>query len=403
VVEFTPLFTAGLVLSLLALSAALARRLNQSAVPAYILLGVLVGPSAPTVGGLSLTLVETPAPVRLFADLGVVLLLFFVWLELSLDDLLRDSDRFLKAGAIDIGISLPLGVGIGLLVGFSLLESLFLALVVFNSSTVVIAKSLIDLGWVVDPASRAVLGVVVIEDIVTALGFAVLAVFLRGGTTIAALAFTVGQSLLFLVVLLAAAYYGSNVVERLFGTESSEEFLLGVLGVGALVAGAGLFVGVSEAVAAFVVGTAFARTRHAARVERLVAPSRDLFAAFFFFVIGLQTDPTLVGGVAGFVLATAAVTTLGQIVSGTLAGRAYGLSPKRSVRVGCALTPRGEFSLVIAAFLATAGTTPVLRTTIPAFTVGYVLVTSIAGTVLLRNSDAVYRLVEPFVASRPRE
>lgn len=87
------------------------------------------------------------------------------------------------------------------------------------------------------------------------------------------------------------------------------------------------------------------------------------------------------------------VTTAGQLLSGFLAGRAYGLSRQRATRVGCALTPRGEFSLVIAAFLTTTGTTPVLRETIPAFTVGYVLLTSVLGTILMCNCGLFERVL----------
>ncbi|SDN09679.1 monovalent cation:H+ antiporter-2, CPA2 family [Halogranum gelatinilyticum] len=385
--EFNLLFTAGVLFLLLAGAGALALRLKQSVIPAYIIVGILVGPYAPSLGGLSLTLVDSPAIVRLFAELGVVLLLFFVGLELSLDQVFANRTKFLWAGVADVGISLPLGVVLGLAFGFTWLEAGFIALIVFNSSTVIIAKSLIDLGWIADPEGQAILGVVVIEDVLTALGFALLSVFLLGGTDASAIALSIGQSLLFLVLLLGVAYYGATVLDRVFETRSSEIFVLGVLGVGAFVAGAGLLTGVSEAVAAFLVGTAFGRTGHAARIERLITPSRDLFAALFFLVVGLQTDPALLTATFGFVLVVAAVTTVGQLVSGFLAGRAYGLDRQRAVRVGCALTPRGEFSLVIAAFLVTAGTTPVLRETIPAFTVGYVLVTSILGTVLMRNAD----------------
>jgi CPA2 family monovalent cation:H+ antiporter-2 len=400
VVELNLLLTAGVLFCLLAVAGGLALRVGQSVVPAYIVVGVLVGPYAPTVAGVSTTLVDSPETVRLLGDLGVVLLLFFVGLELSLDQLLANRTRFLRAGAVDVGISVPLGVALGLAFGFSWLEAGFVALVVFNSSTVIIAKSLIDLGWVADPEGQTILGVVVIEDVVTAVGFAVLSVFLLGGGDVTAVVGSVGRSVAFLVVLVLLAYYGAGALERLFDVRSSELFFLGVLGAGALVAGAGLAVGVSEAVAAFVVGTAFGRTRHASRIERLVAPSRDFFAAVFFLLVGLGTDPALLSATVGFVAVAAAVTTAGQLASGYLAGRAYGLTVQRAVRVGCALSPRGEFSLVVAAFLTTAGTTPALRETIPAFTVGYVLVTSVLGTVLMRQADWLGRALSRVTSAR---
>lgn len=142
----TLLVGAGIVLLALAVVGGLAGRVGQSVIPAYILVGVLLGPFAPQIGGVSLSVLPSPEPLRLLAELGVVLLLFFVGLELSLDQLVTNRRKFLAAGAIDIGISGPLGLLLGLAVGFSLVESLFLALIVFNSSTVIIAKSLLETG-----------------------------------------------------------------------------------------------------------------------------------------------------------------------------------------------------------------------------------------------------------------
>ncbi|WP_053948788.1 cation:proton antiporter [Halolamina sediminis] len=393
-VEANLVLTAGIFLTALALGGLLALRLGQSVIPAYILVGVLLGPYAPSVAGVSLTVVESTEIVRLLADLGVVLLLFFVGLELSLASLIRKRSQFLRAGAVDVAVSFPLGIVVGLAVGFSLVESLFVGLITFNSSTVIIAKSLIDLEWIADPESEAILGVIVVEDVLTAAAFAVLSAVLLGGADVASLGRTLGQAAVVLVALTLLAYYGSEWVDRAFDVRSGELFLLAVLGATALVSGFGLAAGVSDAIVAFLVGAAFGQTSHAARIQDLLAPSRDLFAAVFFFVVGLGTDPRVVVSVAGLVVAAAVVTVAGQILSGYAAGRSWGLSVEGASRMGAALVPRGEFSLVIAAFLLTAGTTPALRETIPAFTVGYVLLTSVLGTVLMRNAGLIQRVAE---------
>jgi CPA2 family monovalent cation:H+ antiporter-2 len=391
-VETNLVLTAGVFLTALALGGLLAVRVGQSVIPAYILVGVLVGPYAPSVGGVSLTVVESPEIVQLLADLGVVLLLFFVGLELSLASLIQKRSQFARAGAVDVAVSFPLGIVVGLLFGFSVVESLFVGLITFNSSTVIIAKSLIDLEWIANPESEAILGIIVIEDILTAAAFAVLSAVLLGGADVAKLGRTLGQAAVVLVALGLLAYYGSEWIDRAFDVRSSELFLLAVLGATALVSGFGLAAGVSDAIVAFLIGAAFGQTSHAARLQDLLAPTRDLFAAVFFFVIGLGTDPRLVVSVAGLVVAAAAVTVTGQIVSGYFAGRSWGLDVEQSARAASALVPRGEFSLVIAAFLLTAGTTTALRETIPAFTVGYVLLTSVLGTILMRNAGLIERV-----------
>ncbi|MFC7020372.1 MULTISPECIES: cation:proton antiporter [Haloarcula] len=390
------ILSAGVFLTVLTLGGLIAVRIGQSVIPAYILVGVLIGPFAPSIGGVSLTVVDSTEFIRLLADLGVIFLLFFVGLELSLTSLLQKRSQFLRAGAIDIGVSFPLGIIVGFLFGFTLLESLFIGLIAFNSSTVIIAKSLLDLEWIVNTESEAILGVIVIEDILTAAVFAVLSAVLLGAADIASLGRTLGQAAVVLVALSLFAYYGGEYLDRAFDIQSSELFLLGVLGLTALVAGLGFAAGVSDAIVAFLVGLAFGQTSHVERIETKLAPSRDLFAAVFFFVIGLQTDPRLVLSVAGFVLVAVMVTVVGQILSGFFAGRSFGLSIEQASRMASALVPRGEFSLVIAAFLVTTGTTDALRETIPAFTVGYVLLTSILGTILMRNAHLIEQVARTF-------
>jgi CPA2 family monovalent cation:H+ antiporter-2 len=205
---------------------------------------------------------------------------------------------------------------------------------------------------------------------------------------------SVGSAFAFLGVLAGVAWYGSAFIERAFDADSDELFLLRVLGVTTLVAGAALTAGLSEAVAAFFVGTAFSGTGHAERIEHVVAPARDFFAAVFFFSIGLATDVTLLAGVAGLLLAAVVVTTVGKLASGTLSGRVYGLDRVRSARVGVGLVPRGEFSLVIATLAVSVGT-GALQSVIPAFAVGYVLSMSILGTVLIQNAETVVDGISP--------
>lgn len=378
----------GIALTALAVGGALAARANQSVIPVYIVVGILVGPNPPTaIGPVSLTLVEDHEFIDVLAELGVVFLLFFLGLEFSLERLVEGWDRLVGIGTVDFLVNFGAGVALGLLFGFSPIETLFVAGVVYISSSAVITKSLIDRGWIANPESEAILGTLVFEDILIAVYLAILsAVALGGGVDEAAV--SVGASFAFLGALTLLAWFGTEYVERLFTVDSDELFLLRVVGVTTLVAGAALLAGASEAVAAFFVGTAFSGTGHVHRIEDVVSPARDLFAAFFFFSIGLATDVTLIAEVAGLLVAAVVLTTLTKLVSGTAGGFLYGLNRRRALRVGVGLVPRGEFSLIIAA-LATSVGTGALGETVPAFAVGYVLVMSILGTVLMGYADSL--------------
>ena len=392
-----PLLVAGVVFTTLAVAGALSWRLRQSVIPAYLVAGVLIGPSGPTLGpGLSLSIVERNAAIDLFAELGIVFLLFFIGVEFSLQKLLSEPGRLLRAGGLDLVVNAGLGFALGLALGFGPVEALFVAALVYPSSSAVVTKTLLDLGWTADPESEAILGVLVLEDLVMAVALALLAAVAAGGGLLAA-----GRSLVLAGALLLGfillATVGRNLLAWLLDTPSEELFLLRIVGITTLLAGIALLAGVSEAVAAFFVGAAVSETRHVSRIESVLAPARELFAPVFFFAIGLATDPQAVLAAGVPLLAGVVVSVVGKLTSGYLGGRAHRLNRRRSLRVGTGLVARGEFSLVVAALAATAGSTA-LRETIPAFAVGYVLAMSVIGTVLMRGSgriEAVLGLASP--------
>ena len=387
----------GIAFSAVAVAGAIAIRVGLSVIPAYILAGILVGPNPPTeIGPLSLTLVADSAFVALLAELGIVFLLFFLGLEFSLDQLLLSWNRIAGIGVVDFLVNFGIGVVLGVAFGFSPLEILFLAGIVYISSSAVITKSLIEQGWIANAESEPILGTLVFEDILIAVYLAVLSAIALGGGP-ADVGRALGTAFAFLGVLVALAWYGAEYVERAFDTDSEELFLLGVIAVTTLVAGLALASGVSEAVAAFFVGTAFGATDLVERIERTVASARDLFAAVFFFSIGLGTDVTVLIDVAGLLLVAIVVTTLGKLASGTVSGRRYGLDRHRSYRVGVGMVPRGEFSLVLAAIASGVGT-GALGSIIPAFAVGYVLAMSVLGTVFIQHADRVIEAVDPVLS-----
>ena len=378
----------GIAVAAIALAGAVAGRIGLSVIPAYIVAGVLLGPARPLAQfGLGLPVVAYGEVVQLLAELGIVFLLFFLGLEFSIDQLLRDRRKITAVGLIDFAVNFGIGAAIGLAFGWTLLETLFLAGLVYISSSAIVTKSLIETGWIANDESGPILGTLVFEDILIAVYLALLAAVANGGS-IREAGVSVGVAFLFLGGLTGAAWYGSAWFERLFTTSSDELFVLRVVGLTTLVAGAALALGVSEAVAAFFFGTGLSQTSHVERIEHLVSPARDIFAAVFFFAIGLSTDVTLLAGVAGLLAVAVVATTLGKLVSGTLSGRVYGLDQRRSLRVGLGLVPRGEFSLVIVALAAGVGTGR-LGSVLPAFAVGYVLVMSVVGSLLVGRADSI--------------
>jgi CPA2 family monovalent cation:H+ antiporter-2 len=378
----------------------LADRLGQSVIPFYIVVGMVASEYVfgrlPFAGG-DLYIAETEF-IELGAELGIVFLLFFLGLEFNLDRLLARRREISTAGTIDAVVNLPIGFALGWLFFGSVLPAVLVAGIVYISSSAIITKSLLDLGWIANDEAEPILGTLVYEDLLIAVYLAVTTAVVLGGGDIRAAAGAVGVGLAFIGLLFVGVQFGTPVLERLLAADTNESVVLRTVGLTVAVAGIALSLGVSEAVAAFFVGMAVSSTTHVTHIEELLEPLRDAFAAVFFFWIGLVTDPIAVAGVAALIAAAVVVTTPTKLLSGFLGGRAFDLNVRRSTRTALAMTTRGEFSLIIATLAvsgAANGTIPQpVADRISAFAVGYVLVMAVVGTTLMGYAGPFERLAE---------
>ncbi|PCR89351.1 cation:proton antiporter [Natrinema ejinorense] len=418
----TALVDVGILFIAVALAGVLSSRIDQSVIPFYIVTGVLLGSNVlgelPTlagseigIGGLAVTVPELAVGgvdllaalgglalgetdfIVVGAEIGIVLLLFFLGLEFNLNRLIASKDRIGKAGSIDLVINFGIGLGFGYLVFGSFLAAFLTAGIVYISSSAIITKSLIDLGWIANDESEPILGTLVYEDLFIAVYLAIVSALVLGGGDLGDAMGQIAIAIGVILALLALVTYGTGTFQRFLDAETNEFVVVRALGVTILVAGAALALGVSEAVAAFFVGMTFSATDHVHDLERLLEPLRDAFAAIFFFWIGLVTDPGLFTlPILGLIVAAVIVTTPTKIISGYLGGRIYDLDDRRSLRVGFGMATRGEFSLIIASLVLSGAGTGIATgtaTDLYAFAVGYVLVMSILGTSLMQYSSRI--------------
>ncbi len=411
----TALIDIGILFAAVALSGLLASRINQSVIPFYIIVGMLLSPyvlgrldlpgllgTDAVPHGATLALVETDF-IHLGAELGIVFLLFFLGLEFNLDRLLAAKERIGKAGTVDLVINFGLGLALGFAIFRSFLPAFLVAGIVYISSSAIITKSLIDLGWIANDESNPMLGTLVYEDLFIAIYLVIASALVLGGGNLAEAAGSIGIATAFIVALLLLVYLGTTFFQRSLETSSNEFTVLRTLGILVLISGAALALGVSEAVAAFFVGMAFSSTEHVHELEQLLEALRDTFAAIFFFWIGLITDPLLFVPVVGLIAVAVILTTPSKLVSGYWGGRIYDLDERRSVRVGLGMSTRGEFSLIIASIAlagAGVGLTEGVADSIYAFAVGYVLFMSILGTTLMQYSSKIEAIVVPRLEAR---
>ncbi|CAN5215686.1 K(+)/H(+) antiporter subunit KhtU [soil metagenome] len=374
------LLGAGAVLGALALAGLLFRRLRQSFIPAFILLGMAARP-----------LVQDLHLVQSLATLGVVLLLFFMVLEFSLGALLRNRKRIVRDGVIDVTVSLPIGFVAGMVMGWGFKGALLLAGAFYISSSAIIAKSVIELQRAADPETESALGVLVFEDLFIALFLAVLSgAVLVAEPSAASAAWGIGKALLFFGAVVLVAFRARPLLNRLFDLESDDLFILLIGSVVLLLSWGAVAAGLSEAIGAFLVGLALAETDHKARAERLFAPLQGLFATVFFLGFGLSIDPGTFGQVWPQALILAVMGVAVKVAGGWWIGQTSGLNQRSSLALGLTLIARGEFSIVLAGIAVAAGL-PELGALLALL----VLALSIIGTTAMQFSPQITRWVFP--------
>ncbi|MBN9190478.1 MAG: cation:proton antiporter, partial [Microbacterium sp.] len=361
----------------------LAARIGLSPIPLYLIAGRAFG-----TGGV-IPLDASASFFEIGSQIGVILLLALLGLEYSADQLLSGLRRSRIAGLLDGLLNALPGAAFGLILGWGPVAAVAVAGICWVTSSGVAAKLLRDLGRIGNRETPVILSILVIEDLAMAFYLPTLSALVIG-VSIAQGAIRVAIAVGVVVLILFVALRFGHIVSRLFTPDHAEPLLLGVLGLTMLVAGLAEEVSVSSAVGAFLVGIALSgRVAHTA--QEVLTPLRDLFAAFFFVFFGLATDASKLPSVLlpGAILAVVTMAT--KILTGYLAAKRAGIGIPGRWRAGIALTPRGEFSIVIAGLAA--GTAPALA---PLAAV-YVFLTIIGGTVLARVPDAGWfkRLTKP--------
>jgi monovalent cation:H+ antiporter-2, CPA2 family len=361
-----------------------ASRFGLSAIPAYLVAGLLLGPNEPE----QLALIQPSEVTDFVAQVGIVFLLFFLGLEFTLGRLKRSRRHAFVGGAIDLLVNGGLGLLVGVAAFGLSVAALILASAIFVSSSAVTVKGLIDFRRLADDETDLVLAILVAEDLVIAfvLGFA------DGGGGTADTLEILGKAIGFVAASLAVSKWLSGTIDRLLDRLPREIFLLAVFGFLVGMAAIAEELGLSEAIGALMAGVVLSETSVREEIEERFFSFRDVFGALFFFVFGLSIDVGALGGV-GWILAVAvALTLVGKIGGGYLAGVVGGFTPRQSFNAGVALVAHGEFTIILAQV---ASDNPAISAAdnekLVAFAGLYVLLTATIGVVLMKESKIIGR------------
>jgi CPA2 family monovalent cation:H+ antiporter-2 len=286
-----------------------ARLLRQPLVVGYILGGIAIGPFTP-----GPTLAD-PEAFQLFADIGVVLLLFSTGLEFSVGELLRAGRVALWGAPVGIAVITALTVGMGVLLGWPLAQSLVVGASISVASTMVLVKFLQDRG----------------EDR--------LALFGRG---------LLQAALLLVPLLWLARRVVPHLLARVVRTRDMELFLLVALGIAIGTATLTASFGLSLALGAFLAGLVVSESGFAHEVLARVLPLRDVFVATFFVSVGTLVRPQTLVTDPGAVVMLVGLVVVGKFCVWYGLVRLAGYDPRTAVLSGLALTQIGEFSYILA-------------------------------------------------------
>ncbi|MGH9134549.1 MAG: cation:proton antiporter, partial [Ilumatobacteraceae bacterium] len=326
----------GAVVLVLSILARFAGRLGITAVPLYLVAGLIVG------DGGAITLDVSEDFIAIAAEIGVLLLLLALGLEYNQAEFRTGLRTGLVPGVIDMVLNALPGFALGLLLGWSALAALLLGGVSWISSSGIVSKVLGDLGRLGFRETPTVLNMLVIEDLAMAVYLPVVAALIAGGTLAATAGSVAGAIAGVTVILALAVRYGNRLSDILAGG-SNESLLLAVFGITLLVGGLAQRIEVSGAIGAFLVGLALSG-RAEERAVALISPLRDLFAATFFLFFSFRIDPSELVDAILPALALAVVTSLAKVVTGWIAAGRAGIGPRGRMRTGTMLIARGEFS-----------------------------------------------------------
>ncbi|MEV4732921.1 cation:proton antiporter [Saccharopolyspora sp. NPDC049426] len=360
----------------------LAWKIGISPIPLYLLGGVAFG-----TGGL-IPLHGIQPFTHIASEIGVVLLLLLLGLEYSAGELVTGLRRSWVAGLIDIVLNAAPGAIVALMLGWGPIGALAMAGVTYISSSGIVAKVLGDLGRLGNRETPVILSILVFEDLAMAVYLPILTALLAGVSFVGGLT-AVGISLLVITVVLLIALRFGKYVSAIVDSPDPEVFLLRLLGAALLVAGLASELQVSAAVGSFLLGIAISGST-AQNATRMLEPLRDLFAAVFFVVFGLNTDPVEIPPVLPIALGLAVLTCATKVLTGWIAARMQGVARMGRLRAGAALVARGEFSIVIAGLAVSSGA---VDGELAALATAYVLLMAIIGPVAARVVEPLARAV----------
>ncbi|MDR0843622.1 MAG: cation:proton antiporter [Tannerella sp.] len=365
--------------------------LKQPVVLGYIVAGFIAGPFVswiPSIADLE--------NVKIWAEIGVIFLLFALGLEFSFKKLISVGATSSLATIINMGAMIVIGYIVGQLLHWSAMDSIFLGGMLSMSSTTIIIKAFNDMGLQKQKFAGIVFGMLIVEDLAAILMMVLLSTVavsqkIAGAEVISSLLRLVFFILVWFIV---GIYMIPTLLKKLKNYLNDETLIIVATG---LCLGMVLFaskVGFSAALGAFIMGSILAETVRAKQIEHLVEPVKNLFGAVFFVSVGMMIEPAVIKEYIGLILILTGVVLVGRVIFATLGVLASGEGLKVALQSGFSLAQIGEFSFIIATLGMSLG---VISKTLYPIIVSVSIVTTFTTPYFIRAAVPAYHLLEKVI------
>ena len=337
-------------------------KIRQPLIIGYLFAGMLIGPLSPIWtsflpesgsgdhGGTSVGILSDIAALNVFAEIGVILLLFVIGIEFPFAKIRSIGKVAIGVGSLGLFLTLIAVFYASTLLGLGFMDALFISAALSISSTAIIVKVLEEAGKIKKESSILVLGILIVEDVIAVILIASLeSIALAGTVSIeGAVTVVVVATILIVGTFTVGIRTIPKLVDKVASAENREILLLSVLGVCFGYALLANVVGLSVAIGAFLAGVLVAESKSAEVSKILSSPIKDMFVAIFFVSVGALMDVSQLENYIFIALALIAIA-MGMKFGGNMLGNILMRQPRgKSLRSAFTLgAPRGEFSIVI--------------------------------------------------------
>ncbi|AEA43791.1 cation:proton antiporter [Fluviicola taffensis] len=339
------IFDLALILGAAAVMTIIFKMLKQPVVLGYIIAGVIVGPYF----NFFPTVVESDG-IKTWAEIGVIFLLFGLGLEFSFKKLLKVGNVAVITSLMGVGMTFLIGYNVGVIMGWKLMDSLFMGGILSIASTTIIFRAFDELGVKSQKFAGIVLGALIIEDLVAVVLMVILStVSISRSFEGIEMIYSILKLVFFLVLwFVSGIFFLPTMFKKLKKYLNDETLLVVSLALCFLMVVLSSQAGFSPALGAFIMGSILAETPKVEKIEHLVQSVKDLFGAIFFVSVGMLLDPNMLVEYALPIGISTFVLLMGKPIFATIGALLAGQPIKVAVQTGMSLSQIGEFSFIIA-------------------------------------------------------